>query len=30
MTNLINVGRVKEHIQDLLAERNLPRDIRLK
>jgi hypothetical protein len=27
MTNLIQVNQVKTYIQDLLAEKNLPRDI---
>lgn len=30
MSNLINVHRIKSHIQDLLTQHNLPRDIRLK
>lgn len=30
MTNLINVRKIKQRIQDLLAQFNLPRDIRLK
>ena len=30
MTNLINVSKVKTHIQDMLTKHNLPRDISLK
>lgn len=30
MTSMINVGKVKIRIQDMLAEKKLPRDIRLK